>query len=116
MKEITCGIKENLARLATVLATVVVGLVFVLASSAVAAPKVKVIEVKEIKPEIEVKVVKPEVKVVKADSKARNQAFNRNQIFNRNINPRNLLFNRRLINPFGFGLINPLELDELELD
>ena len=82
MRKVTYGINAIFRRLVTITITVVAGLVFVLASSAIAAPDDKRDE--NNKAEVKEKIKELEDKL---DSKAffnRNQIFDKNRVFDRN--------------------------------
>ena len=96
MRKITSEIDAIFGRLATIAIAVVVGLVFVLAGGAIAAPADKGDENNKAE-------VKEKIKVLeeKLDSKAffnRNQIFDNNRVFGRNLDfdlgGNRLLFNR----------------------
>lgn len=100
MRKIAYEIKDIYRRLTTIVITVVIGLAFVLAGSAIAAPEDKEVDIK--KPEIEVKIEKPDLK---SDSKAffnRNEVFDRNRIFD--LKEERPFFNRFFFNPFDFDV------------
>ncbi|MBI2354783.1 MAG: hypothetical protein HYV06_07120 [Deltaproteobacteria bacterium] len=102
MRTTTFELKDVLRRFATVLATVMVGLAFVLAGSAIAAP-----EEKEIK-EIEEKIEKPEKKEDSRGLFNWNLFFDQNRVFN--LNEGNRAFNRAFFNPFFF--VDPFDILE----
>lgn len=113
MKTTTFGLKDILRRFATVLTTLVVGLAFVLAGSAIAAPEDKEAEIKKFEEKIE-KLEKKE------DSRG---LFNRNLFFDRNegirafnLNEGDRPFNRVFFNPFFFEPFDIEDLIEAELE
>ncbi|KAF0221159.1 MAG: hypothetical protein FD174_657 [Geobacteraceae bacterium] len=80
MKRVGYDIKNTLKRFATVITTTVVGLTFVLVSSAAAVPVDKQVLIIK-KPEV-VKIVKPEVvKFVKPEAEDSKAFFDRDRVF-----------------------------------